>query len=46
MLTFSFCSFTQAALEPAGEEKLLCFFSYVKAFHGLGVQDAAEFDSD
>jgi hypothetical protein len=50
MLTCSFFSFMQAALELAGREKWLCFlFSVVwhmEAFHRLGVQDVAEFDSD
>jgi hypothetical protein len=45
------CSLIQAALEPAGGENWLCFFFFSvawhrEAFHGLGVQDGMEFDSD
>jgi hypothetical protein len=51
ILTCLSCSFIQAALEPAGREKWLCFFFRVawwckEAFPGLGVQDVAEFDFD
>jgi hypothetical protein len=50
MLNCSFCSFMQAALEPAGGEKWLCFFFSVmqprEAFCGLRVQNVTEFDSD
>jgi hypothetical protein len=49
MLTCSFCRFTQAALEPASREKLHATFltavGHREAFHGLRVQDIAEFDS-
>jgi hypothetical protein len=49
MLTCSFCRFTQAALELASGRNGVAFLSAVwhkEAFHGLGVQDVSEFDSD
>jgi hypothetical protein len=42
---YLFCSFTQAALEPAGKEKWCCFFHYGKVYW-LGIQDITESDSD
>jgi hypothetical protein len=50
MFACSFCRFVQAALEPAGREKWhtapLCMAGHRETFHGLGVQDVVEFDSD
>jgi hypothetical protein len=49
MVTYISCSFIQAALEPAKGGKWCCCFQCSvgrEAFHGLGVQDVAEFDSD
>jgi hypothetical protein len=46
---FMFFSFTQATLESAGREKWPAFFSVAllrEAFHGLGVHDVTEFDSN
>jgi hypothetical protein len=49
ILTCIFCSFTQAALEPAfGEKWCPCFQCSAcrEAFHGLGVQGVIGFDFD
>jgi hypothetical protein len=39
----------QAAMEPTGGEKCHCCFQWTRhreIFHGLRIQDIAEFDSD
>jgi hypothetical protein len=50
MLTCLFCRFIQTALEPVSRERngfsFLSVAQHKKVFHGLGVQDVAEFDSD
>jgi hypothetical protein len=50
LFIYSFCRFTQAALELADREKWHgTFLSTVgsrEAFYGLGVQDVADFNSD
>jgi hypothetical protein len=46
MLTCNFCSFSQAGLELAVEEKWFPSEWHKEAFHGVGVQDVTGFDSD
>jgi hypothetical protein len=46
MLTCIFCSFMQAALMPGVGEKWCHLVPCREAFHGLGVQNVAGFDSD
>jgi hypothetical protein len=44
-----FCSFTEATLELANGKRWPTFLSaawHRAAFHGLGIQDVTEFDSD
>jgi hypothetical protein len=46
MFTCIFCSFMQAALQPAVREKWCYLVQHREDFHELGVQDVAGFDSD
>jgi hypothetical protein len=50
MLICSCCRFKQVALEVAVREKscatFLSIVGHREAFHGLGVQDVSEFNSD
>jgi hypothetical protein len=46
VLTYIFCSFMQAALEPAVGENCCHLVQCREAFQGPGVQDDAGFDSD